>query len=329
MTDPTPSSTAKAELKEQANINEMLLKFMKKIEQNQIKSDENFQDKYERNQTEIKQQFQEVREEFQYMKEQFTNRIDKQINKWDQISEKFYKDNETVTPTEIRVTSSQKRRIRKVRVLNSYGISITKFQKQVKANKVGRVKKSNGKNVINDKRNTPNKGKKNAENRKLRKDNKVTNYKVLRTNRHKDKTQNRSEKNKTRNSGVAPTRRLRESVFINFKNSNEITIFQNEKLIEKLTNDSNVKRKGRHKTNVGKCRNGQVMQYLFQKGIKLAGSFHKVKNWPKLEIERATNKNVPFKMKRKLVVAKSKKMKVRVKVNRTQDKCGKPRCKIK
>jgi hypothetical protein len=163
MTAPTPSSTAKAELKEQANINEMLLKFMEKIEQNQIRSDENFQnfqEKYERNQTEIKQQFQGVRKEFQYMKEQFTSRIDKQINKWDQISEKFNKYNETVTTTEIRVTSSKKRRIRKVRVLNSYGISIRKYQKQVKANKLGRVRKSNGRNVINDKRNTPNKEKK-------------------------------------------------------------------------------------------------------------------------------------------------------------------------
>jgi hypothetical protein len=61
----------------------------------------------------------------------------------------------------------------------------------------------------------------------------------------------------------------------------------------------------------------------FKLGIKL----------PKSRNERATNRKIPFKMKRKIVVVKSKKMNVKMKVNYKrnlkQKKSGKHKWKLK
>jgi hypothetical protein len=156
---------------------------------------------------------------------------------------------------------------------------------------------------------------------------------VLRNNHHKDKSQNGSEKNKTRNSGVEPTRWLRESVFINCKNCDENTIFQNEKLSEKLINYQTVKGKPRLRNSLEKqsngCTNCQILEGLFHDGIRLTNSTTKLgTNWPKVNNGRVKNTKVPFKMKRETFV-RAKKMKVKMKTNSKQYNFGKPKWKIK
>jgi hypothetical protein len=89
----------------------------------------------------------------------------------------------------------------------------------------------------------------------------------------------------------------------------------------------------KHKLRVGnpnkECSNGQRLQHLFQKGIKWTKSSNKVgTNWPELDNGRATNRKIPFKMKRKVVV-KTKKMRVRMKDITNRNRFGKPKWKIK
>jgi hypothetical protein len=77
--------------------------------------------------------------------------MDEQIEKFEQISknekkndsENFQseKHSEIVTQTYSKLSSSKKRRIRKVRLMKSLGINISKFRKQrTKENRLGRVK---------------------------------------------------------------------------------------------------------------------------------------------------------------------------------------------
>jgi hypothetical protein len=106
--------------------------------------------------------------------------------------------------------------------------------------------------------------------------------------------------------------------------------FQSEILNERLIKESIVTE---HKLRVGNSNNessdGQGLQQLFQKGIKLTKSSHKLKtNWPELDNSRATNRKTPFKMKRKVVV-RAKKMNVKMKTNSRQHNFGKPKWKIK
>jgi hypothetical protein len=54
-----------------------------------------------------------------------------------------------------------------------------------------------------------------------------------------------------------------------------------------------------------------------------------MKNWPKSGNNRASNTKVPFKMKKKVVIVKSWKKNVKMKVISKQVKFGKPKWKIK
>jgi hypothetical protein len=119
------------------------------------------------------------------------------------------------------------------------------------------------------------------------------------------------------------SRRLGESQSPKINNnSGEKSNCQNEHSSEKLINYQTVKRKLRLKNSLEKqsneCANCQMLEYSFQKGMKLANSVKKLEtNWHKVNNSIATNIKVPFKMKRKTFV-KAKKMIVKMKENRKQ-----------
>jgi hypothetical protein len=352
MAEQAHSSTETGELGDKQKMQEMMLEFVKEFK----KEFQELGEKLERNKIDTKQEFQKMREQFQNTEKNLINRMDKQIEKCEQISGDFSnknkieqekesatvteQTNEKVTPTETKVTKSKKHRIRKVRVLNSCGINITQFWKQVRKTKLGRVK------TLRERKS---------------KCNKVKSNKMFRTNPNKNKTkafQFRHENvNRQQGSGftktntcVQLTRRQGERTSPNRNNWDTNSNFQSEHLHEKCINcvklkfqgehsnerlkkESIVKGKTKHKLRVGnpnnECSNGQRLQHLFQKGIKLTKSSNKVgTNWHELDNGRATNRKIPFKMKRKVVV-KRKKMRVRMKEITNRNRFGKPKWKIK
>jgi hypothetical protein len=105
--------------------------------------------------------------------------------------------------------------------------------------------------------------------------------------------------------------------------------FQGEIPNERLIKESIVtKNKLRVGNSINKSSNNQRLQQLFQKGINLTKSSHKLRtNWPELDNSRLTNRKIPFKMKRKVV--RAKKINVKMKTNSRHHNWGKPKWKIK
>jgi hypothetical protein len=151
---------------------------------------------------------------------------------------------------------------------------------------------------------------------------------------HKVKSKKGSLFGKTQNTCVELTRRLGEHLGTKCYKCKENSSFQSDQFIEKLTNGSKVKGKFRPKISVERqsqnCTNCQMLQSLFQKGTKLTNSFSKLgTKWPNIGKNRMNDKKVPFKMKRKVVIGKSGKTNVKMKVISKQVKFGKPKWKIK
>jgi hypothetical protein len=260
----------------------------------------------------------------------------------EKLSNEMKNDSEIVAQTNSKLSSSQKRRIRKVRLTKFLGINLSKFRKrQIKETRLGRMRKT--------KRIRLGRVKKLSES-DLTKCNGKPKHKEFRTNPNKVETkvfQSRHDKvksqkgslfgksvfNKTQNRCVELSRWLGEKQSPKINNSNEKSNFPSEHWNEKLTNFHTAKRKSRLKNSLERqgqeCINCQILECLFQKGINLTKSIKKIgTNWSKLNNGRATNKNIPFKMKRKTYV-KAKKMNVKMKTNSKQNKSGKPKWKIK
>jgi hypothetical protein len=122
--------------------------------------------------------------------------------------------------------------------------------------------------------------------------------------------------------------------------------FESEHLREKCINSVKLKFQGeipnerpvkesivtKHKLRVGnsnnKIRNNQRLQQLFQNGINLTKSSHRLRtNLLELDDSRATNRKISCKMKRKVV--RAKKINTKMKNNSRHHNCGKPKWKIK
>jgi hypothetical protein len=255
----------------------------------------------------IRVEFQKVRGEFQEETENMGETLNNKI-----VSEKH---SETVSQIELKLSSSKKRRIGKIRLLKSLDIKISKFRKrQEKETRLGRVQKPSESD--------------------LTKCNGKPKHKVFRTNPNKVETkafQSRHDKvksqngslfgksvfDKTQNMCVEQSRRLGESQSPNINNVDEKSNIHNEHSSEKLTNCQAAKRKSRLKNSLERqeqvCTNCQILQCIFQNRIKLSTRAKKLgTNWPKVNNDRVIDKKIPFKMKRNVVV-KSKQMKVKMK----------------
>jgi hypothetical protein len=280
----------------------MLLKMMNKMDK--------FEQILEQIQIDTKQEFQEMREQLQNTEKNFNKRMertDKQFERFhseikqdlkvefQQVRREFQEEtssaqpNETVTPSETKVTSSTKRRIRKLRLLKSLGIKISKFRKrQEKAISLGRVRNFSECHIIKCKRNILTKRKTMKPQSELTKSNGNFRHPVFWTNsskvetkmfqaiHHKVKSKKGSLFGKTQNTCVELTRRLGEHLGTKCYKCKENSSFQSDKFIGKLTNGLKVKRKFRPKISVERqsqnCTNCQMLQSLFQKGTKITNS---------------------------------------------------------
>jgi hypothetical protein len=105
--------------------------------------------------------------------------------------------------------------------------------------------------------------------------------------------------------------------------------FQGEIPHERLLESIVTELKLRVGNSINENSDGQGLQQLFQKGIILTKSSLKERtNLLELENSRVTNRKIPFKMKRKVVV-RAKKMRVRMKDIYNQNRFEKPKWKIK
>jgi hypothetical protein len=337
MEEQAHSSTETGESGDKTNIQEMLLELMKEFQD--IRKDR------EQDRVDTKQEFRNMEENsnkrFQDMEANTNKRFQDLKVEFQQVRGEFQEEtssaqpNETVTPSETKVNSAK--------------------QHQEKETRLGRVRKSSDCHIIKCKRNTLTKHKTVKPQSELTKSNGKFRHPVFRTNpgkvetkmfqaiHHQVKSQNGSLFGKTQNTCVELTRRLGEHLGTKCHKCNENSSFLSDKFIEKLKNDSKVKRKTRLQMSVEKpcneCRNEQRLQ-LFQKGIKLTKYSNKMKtkwqksvkklgtNWPKLGMGKTTNNKIPFKMKRKEII-NSKKVKVKMKMNSKPMKVGKPKWKIK
>jgi hypothetical protein len=380
MAEEVQSSTETGGSGDKTNVQEMLLELMKEMKAKfqDIRKDRE-QDRKEREQdrAETKQQFREMEAQFQEIRndreqdrkdrelfrQEFKQQCEKFRSKINQdLKEDFQKvrsetvpeiPSETVTPTETKVSSAKQRRIRKLRILNSLGIKISKFRKRLtKQIRSARMRKSCDSKVIKYKRDNstnPNKVKKNAV---FRTNTNKNETKVFRLRHEKVNRQQESVFTKT-NTCEELTRRLGEQLDTKCFKCKKNFSFQSDQFIEKLTKGSKVKRKSRHKISVQRqsqnCTNCQILQSLFQIGTKVTNSFSKLgtkwpnigknrmsdkrvpfkmKNWTKSGSNRASNTKVPLKMKKKEIV-KFRKTNVKMKVIFKPVKFGKPKCKIK
>jgi hypothetical protein len=159
-----------------------------------------------------------------YQFEKFQSKIKQDLKvEYQQEETSSAQQNETVTPSETKITSSKKRRIRKLCLLKSLGIKISKFRKlQEKAIRLGRVRNFSDCRIIKCKRNTLTKHKTMKPQSELTKNNGNFRHPVFRTNsskaetkmfqaiHHKVKNQKGSLFGKTQNTCVELTRRLGE-----------------------------------------------------------------------------------------------------------------------
>jgi hypothetical protein len=270
-----------------------------------------------------------------------------------QVRGEFQEESETVSvkhseieaPTKPKVNSAKQRRIRKVHLMKFLGIKISKIRKrQEKETRLGRVRNFSDCHITKCKRNTLTTRRIVKPKSELTKSNKVKSNPVFLTNpikvetnrfqakHHKVKSKKGSLFGKTQNTCVELTRRLGEHLCLKCHKCNENYSFQSDKFSEKLKNCQIVNRKSRHKMSVEEpckeCRKGQILPYSFQKGINLTKESLKMKNWPKSGNVKASNTKVPFKMKKNVVIIKSRKTNVKMKVIYKQVKFGKQKWKI-
>jgi hypothetical protein len=354
MAEQAHSSTETGESEHKEKMQIMMFEFMKELKQEfqemRVKREQDREqcnsrmdkrdEKLEKLQREIKQ---DLKEECQQMRERISGDSGNknEIEQEKESAKVTEQTNEKVIPTETNVTKSKKHKIRRVCVLKSCDINLTKFRKQVRKTKLGQASKFNNSDSIKCKRNTPT----NHKNVKTKRTNtnKVKNNEVFRTNPNKSETKvfrSRHENlNRKQASGftktntcVELTRRLGERNCSKLNSCKGKLNLHNEQLSDSIKCQI-VNRKSKHKISLEKqrqeCTNCQMIECLFQKEINLTKSTKKLgTNWPELDNGRAINRKIPFKMKRKVVV-KTKKMRVRMKEITNRNRFGKPKWKIK
>jgi hypothetical protein len=283
----------------------MLLKMMNKMDK--------FEQRLEQNQIETKLEFQEMREQFQDIRKdreqdrkKFNSSMERSDEKlqdmgkqleqkleslhnemkqdlkveFQQVRGEVQEETSSAQPSETKVTSSKKRRIRKIRLLKSLCIKISKFRKrQEQAIRLGQVRNSSDCHIIKCKRNTLTKRKTMKPQSELTKNNRKFRHPAFRTNpsqvetnmfqakHHKIKSKKGSLFGKTQNTCVGLTRRLGEHLGTKCCKCKENSSFQSDKVIEKLTKGLKVKGKCKPKISVERqsqnCTNCQMLQSLF------------------------------------------------------------------
>jgi hypothetical protein len=362
----------------EANVQEMLLELMKEIRGQSQEMRDQFH-KIEQQFQDIKAEKEKDRKEFQDMGKQIEQKFEslqseiKQDLKVEfqkvrgeipeEISETLPSEIEVLTNSKI--SSAKKRSIRKVRILKSRGIRISKFRKrQEKATRLGRVKMSRDCHLTKYKRSSLTKHKYVIYPSEVKGRSKVfqnvpskvkTKVKISKEIVFlKVKLKKTSEKHKKQITGVNLTRRLGEQPCTNCHKGNENLNFQSDEFDEKLKNCQIVNGHSRHKFSVEKpsqnCTNCLKLQSVFQTGTKITNGFSKsgtkwpnisknrmrdkrvlfkMKNWTKSRSNRASDSKVSFKMKKKDEIVKFRKTNVKMKVMFKQGKFGKPKWKFK
>jgi hypothetical protein len=182
-----------------------------------METKQEFQDMAEKLNSRIEQNGRETEQDMEQMCGKLKQDMQEIVKNFSKESEKVTETlSEIVAKTDSKLSRSKNRRIRKMRLMKSLGINISKFRKQqtkenrlgrVKETKLGQVKKLSDCELIKCKRNAPTKHKsvKIKGKRKLIKCNAVTNDKVIRTNSSKVETkvfQSRHDKVKRQQESV-------------------------------------------------------------------------------------------------------------------------------
>jgi hypothetical protein len=164
MAEQAQSSRETSESGNNENMQEMMIKFMQKLEENLDKNtiqiqnmEENSNVKFQEMRKQFDNKFQEMHGESQEMRKQFDNKFQEMHEQFQDIKVEFQKargelqeESETVSekPSEIdvpsnhKVSNAKRRRIRKLRILKSLGIKVSKFRKRLeKVIRLDRVKK--------------------------------------------------------------------------------------------------------------------------------------------------------------------------------------------
>jgi hypothetical protein len=367
MAEQAQSSSETSESGNNENMQEMMIKFMQKLEEKLDKNTIQIQNMEENSNV----KFQNMGEKFDKNSVEMYEKLDKYSaemhERFEQSENKFRqvtKENEIEVFTKSEISSAKKRRIRKMRILKSRGIKISKFRKrQEKATRLGRVKKSCNCYLIKYKKSSFTNYKhvkpqsKLTENRKFRHDvfwtnqnpvksrksrfnSKITCEEVSRglgeqlyTKCHKGRSNETSEKlknctncQKLQSSFQTRTKVLKKSIVT------KQSLKERTNLHEECTNRVKLKCQGEmpherlmkesmltgHNPRVGnsynKSRNNQKQQQLFQIGIHLTKSSHKLgTKWPELIQGKKTDKNRFFKTKEGLSLMKAKQISFKMK----------------
>jgi hypothetical protein len=112
-----------------------------KFDKNKVDNDKKFQEMRVDNDKkfqETREKFQEMHEQFQDIKVEFQKARGKLQEESETVSEK---PSEIDVPTNHKISNAKRRRIRKLRILKSLGIKVSKFRKRLeKATRLDRVK---------------------------------------------------------------------------------------------------------------------------------------------------------------------------------------------
>jgi hypothetical protein len=407
-----------AQSSSESNVQEMLLELMKEMRgQSQEtrgqfhKFDNKFQEmnnKFQEMHEKFDNKFQEMRGESQETRKQFDKKFQEMHEQFQDMKVEFRQTREETSkaqlseievPTNPKISSAKKRRIRKVRTLKSFGLT-KRIRGNPKVREYNRlIKQKHEQNETRKKCNTaiyrkvplihPSEVKgrsKVLQNVPSKVKTKVnfSKEKVF----QKVKSKETSEKHKKQITSVNSTRRLGEQLCTKCPKNKEIYNVQSNETSEKLKNCTNcqmlqssfqtrtkVNNRNKRKTNLNihsehlheKCTNRvklkcqgempherlmkesiqtehklkvgnsanknsdkQGLQQLFQKGIKLTKSSHKLgTKWPELIQGKKTDKNRFFKMKEGLPLLKAKQIPFKMKRKVIRDSGSKVSFKMK